>query len=101
MIHTHSSLTSPTIFTGDDPATNFSHDKAFVYTPSPLTPSMGHIHPIIYRGCKQAFYVQKQTGIKNPAPFNVFKINKMLGGSIGGSPPPAAVAKAGGKNEGM
>ena len=68
-------------FPGDDPATNFSHDKAFVYTPSPLTPSMGHIHPVIYRGCKQAFYVQKQSGLKNPSPFNPYKVNKMMGGT--------------------
>ena len=43
---------------------NYQHDQLFAFTPTIATLSKGPIHPIVYRGTEQLFYVQSQTGTK-------------------------------------
>ena len=71
-------------------AGDWTHDQAFLYTPSPSGGQKGHIHPMIYRGSEQAFYIIRQSGMQVPV-ISPTKVNTMLKGST----PPSTVLSTG------
>ena len=61
-------------------AGDWTHDQAFLFTPAPNSGQKGHIHPLIYRGSEQAFYINRQSGLQFPL-ISPTKVNTMLNGS--------------------
>ena len=59
-----------------------SHDEVFIFTPTTATLAKGHIHPVVYRGSEQQFYVQKQSGIRMFR-YNAVKFWKAFNGNYG------------------